>query len=77
MVTIKIELEHPVKTTDLNDLKGAIKEKFRDIELKTIPGGSLVMEVDYNFCNLGLMLDWLWETQEAADIKRIILAMEH
>lgn len=77
MVTVKIELDHPVKATDLNELKDAIKREFCDIKPKAIPGGVLAMEVDYNFCNLGLLLDWLWEIQEAADIKRITLIMEH
>ena len=76
MVIIKVELEHPVKATDLNDLKAAIKKEFRDIEPKAILGGALVMEVDYDFCNPGLVLDWLWKGQEAAEIKRITLTME-
>ena len=76
MVIIKVELEHPAKATNLNDLKVAIKKKFRDIEPKAILGGVLVMEVDYDFCNLSLVLDWLWKGQEAAEIKRITLTME-
>lgn len=76
MVIIKVELKHPVKATDLNDLKTAIKNEFRDVEPKAILGGALVMEVDYDFCNLGLVLDWLWKRQEAAEIKRITLTME-
>ena len=64
MVIIKVELDHPVKATDLNDLKAAIKKEFRDVEPKAILGGALVMEVDYDFCNLGLVLDWLWKGQE-------------
>ena len=76
MVIIRIELERPVKATDLNDLKVAIKKKFRDIEPKAVLGGMFVMEVDYDFCNLGLVLDWLWKGQEAAEIKRITLTME-
>lgn len=75
MVIVKIELERPVKATDLNDLKAAIKKEFRDVEPKTIRGGALVMEVDYDFCNLGLVLDWLWKRQEAAKIKWITLTM--
>ena len=76
MVIIKVELEYPAKATDLNDLKVAIKKKFRDIEPKAILGDALVMEVDYDFCNLGLVLDWLWKGQEAVEIKRITLTME-
>ena len=76
MVIVKVELEHPAKATDLNDLKAIIKKKFRDVEPKVILDGALVMEVDYDFCNLGLVLDWLWKGQEAAEIKRITLTME-
>ena len=78
MVIIKVELDHPVKATDLNDLKASIKKEFRDIEPKAILGGAFVMEVDYDydFCNLSLVLDWLWKGQEAAEIKRITLTME-
>ena len=76
MVIVKVELEHPAKATDLSDLKAAIKKEFRDVEPKAILGGALVMEVDYDFCNLGLVLDWLWKGQEAAEIKRITLTME-
>ena len=76
MVIIKVELSRPAKATDLNDLKAAIKKKFCDVEPKAILGGALVMEVDYDFCNLGLVLDWLWKRQEAAEIKRITLTME-
>ena len=76
MVIIKIELDHPVKATDLNDLKAAIKKEFRDFEPKAVFGGMFVMEVDYDFCNPGLVLDWLRKRQEAAEIKRITLTME-
>ena len=76
MVIIRIELERPVKATDLNDLEAAIKKEFRDFEPKAVLGGMFVMEVDYDFCNPGLVLDWLWKGQEAAEIKRITLTME-
>ena len=76
MVIIKVELVHPVKATDLNDLKAAIKNEFRDVEPKAILSGALVMEVDYDFCNPGLVLDWLRKRLEAAEIKRITLTME-
>ena len=76
MVIIKVELDHPVKATHLNDLKAAIKKELRDIEPKALLGGALVMEVDYDFCNLGLVLNCLWKRQEGAEIKRITLTME-
>ena len=41
MVIIKVELDHPVKATDLNDLKAASKKEFRDIEPKAILGWAL------------------------------------
>ena len=73
MLKIKIEIEEPNETA-LSSLKEAIKNNF-NLDSQ-IAGLLLVMEVDTNFCNAGILLDWIWKDNDVVDVKCITTIRE-
>ena len=75
MMTVKIELEHPVDAVDMNALKKELYTRY-GIKFRAMVGGFLCGDIDLDFVNIGEMIEWLWKQQEAASVIRITTNIE-